>query len=123
MGFLALSRRALHDLGDIKRFSTARWGKRVARQYLDKNQHALRLLESDPELLTTRPELSLDLRFYRVEKHFLICVVEQQNIYVLAIRHGAMDLPSRVAELEPTLKREAEILHQAFFASQQARSK
>jgi toxin ParE1/3/4 len=114
---LALSRRALRDLEEIRRYSKKTWGARVASQYLDKIQHALQLLDSEPELLTVRPELSEHLKFYRVEKHFLVCTTKDENVYVLAVRHGAMDLPSRVAELEPTLKREAEILHQAFSMS------
>lgn len=114
MGFLALSRRALRDLEDIERYTTEKWGKSVALQYLDKVQHALHLLETDPGLLASRPEFSNHLRFYRVEKHFLICAVDGTNVFVLAVRHGAMDLPSRVAELESTLEKEVAILHQAY---------
>ena len=50
----------------------------------------------------------------QVREHFLICTERKQNIYVLAISHGSMDLPNRVAELEPVLLDEAEILHRTF---------
>lgn len=35
-------------------------------------------------------------------------------MFVLTVKHGAMDLPSRIAELEPQLMVEAEMLHKAY---------
>jgi len=52
----------------------------------------------------------LRLRFYRVHEHVLICDVIGARIFVLAVRHAVMDLPSRIAELEPQLVHEAEIM-------------
>jgi hypothetical protein len=35
-------------------------------------------------------------------------------IYVVTIQHGTMDIPNRLLESEPTLKREVQIMHNAF---------
>jgi hypothetical protein len=52
----------------------------------------------------------LRLRFYAVREHVLICDVIGDRIFVLAVRHAVMDLPRRIAELEPQLIHEAELL-------------
>lgn len=120
MAGLALSRRAALDLVEIERYSIGQWGKKVAAGYLSEIENALRRLKEHPGLLRAKAEISENLKFYRVGRHFLVCAIEEENIYVLAVKHGAMDLPERIAELEPHLVREAEILHRAFL---KARSK
>ena len=45
--------------------------------------------------------------------HFLVCTTFGDAIYVLTIKHGTSDLPSRIGELEPSLLKEADFLHQA----------
>jgi plasmid stabilization system protein ParE len=117
MAFLALSRRATLDLSEIERYSIEQWGKKVAADYLTDLENALRRLKEHPGLLRARRELSENLKFYRVRHHLLVCALEGENIYVLAVKHGAIDLPERLAELEPHLIQEAEILHRAFLKS------
>ena len=103
-------RRALFDIEAIDLYSIDRWGERVAEQYLaDLYAGAARLAES-PSLLPERPETSLRLRFYRVREHLLVCDVIGDDIFVLALCAAVMDLPNRVAELEPQLIHEAELL-------------
>ena len=41
----------------------------------------------------------------------MICDLIDGDIFVLAFRHSSMDLQSRIAELEPQLIEEAQILH------------
>jgi toxin ParE1/3/4 len=115
--YLALSRRAIRDLEEIHRYSIEKWGDRVAEEYLDSIEEALQRLKDNPGLLSSKPAVSDYFSFYRVREHFLICTVRHKNIYVLAIRHGSMDLPNRVTELEPVLVDEAEILHRTFLKS------
>ena len=117
MGYLALSRRALLDLDDIERFSVEKWGRNVADQYLTMTEQALELLKEQPGLLRAKPDVSESFMFYRVKHHFLVCALEDRNVYVLAVIYGSMDLPDRIAELEPSLQQEADILHGAFLAS------
>ncbi|MCW1886529.1 type II toxin-antitoxin system RelE/ParE family toxin [Luteolibacter flavescens] len=117
MPYLALSRRALLDLAEIEQYSTETWGKKVATSYLGEIEDALNRLKENPGLLRSRPELSDHLKFYRVGRHLLVCAQEGENIYVLTLKHGAMDLPERLAEMEPEMAKEAELLHQAFLRS------
>ena len=114
MNRLALTRRAARDLEEIQRYSIEKWGERVAEEYLTSIEEALQRLLDNPKLLRSNPAISDHFSFYRVREHFLICTKRKQNIYVLAIRHGSMDLPNRLVELEPVLMDEAEILHRAF---------
>ena len=116
MAWVGLSRRALRDLGQIQRYSEERWGKGVAREYLRDVEEALERLRQEPELLRTKPDTSEHFKFYRVRKHFLVCVEVHNRIYVLTIKHASMDLPQRILELEPQLLIEAKLLHAAFLA-------
>jgi plasmid stabilization system protein ParE len=120
MAYLALSRRAVLDLAEIERYSIEQWGKKVAADYLDEIEAALKRLKEHPGLLRERPELSETLKFYRAGRHLLVCALEADSIYLLAVKHGAMDLPERLAELEPHLMKEAELLHQAFLRSRRS---
>jgi len=105
------TRRAIEDFAKIEAFSTETWGQRVADEYLAKFETAFELIRSSPEILHARQEFSGRLLFYYVGKHWLVCDVIDDDVYVLTVKHGSMDLPARVAELEPQLVREAELLH------------
>ena len=109
MARACLTRRALLHLDAIDSNSIERWGERVAQQYLVGVFAAIRRLEESPELLQGRPECSQRLRFYRVREHALVCDVLRDNIYVLAVWHGSMDLPGRLEKLEPQLVHESEL--------------
>ncbi len=117
MAYLALSRRAALDLIDIDLFSTQKWGATIAQQYLMSFEEALSRLREDPRLLRTNPQLSTHFGLYRIRKHFLIGIVAEENVYILAVKHGAVDLPTQLLELEPTLLREAELLHHKYLRS------
>ena len=118
MGYLALSRLAAFELEDIERYSIENWGTAVAERYMGAIEEALGRIKENPDLLRKSPEISEDLKLYRVGKHFLVCALVGQNVYLLTVKHGAMDLPERLGELEPTLRQDAEILHRTFLHSQ-----
>lgn len=107
---LALTQRAALDLIEIEDYSIKAWGRRTAETYLGKFQTAFDLLREAPGLLRSFPDFSPHLLFYRVEQHWVIAHRTPETIFILTIRHGAMDLPSRLAELEPVLAQEIEIL-------------
>jgi plasmid stabilization system protein ParE len=110
MAEVHLTRRALFDIDAIDLFSVETFGERVAAQYLaDLYAGAVRLGEH-PSLLQEHPGTSLRLRFYRVREHVLVCDVIGERIFVLALRHAVIDLPNRIAELEPQLVHEAELM-------------
>jgi toxin ParE1/3/4 len=107
---LLLTRRALDDVANIEAYSIGEWGKRAASRYIADIEAALARLQVHPDLLRPEEELHPDLRFYRVNKHLLVCDVEVGAIFVLAVIHASRDIPSRLAELEPTMAAEAELL-------------
>ena len=115
MAYVGLTRRALLDIQDIESVSIEKWGKDIAAEYLKNIENALNLLRENPQVLRAIPRVDETLQFYRVKRHFLVCIAYDDSIFVLTVKHGAMDLPNRLAELEPQLMQEAEILYQAYF--------
>ncbi len=115
---VALSRRAALDIREIETYSIEQWGQATAIRYLEAIEAALNRLRRDPDLLRSKPEVSAHFQFYRVREHYLICARVERAIYVLAVRHGSMDLPSRIEELAPTLLGEARLLHEQLTASE-----
>ncbi len=105
-----LTDRALLDIDEIELHPVRTWGALVASRYLSDLGSALSRLSELPALLQERHDTSLRLRFYPVREHVLICDVIGERTFVLAVRHAGMDLPCRVAELEPHLIHEAEVL-------------
>ena len=112
MASVHFSRRALFDIEAIDSYSLERWGETVATKYRADIQAAAQRLGECPELLQRRSEVSLRLRFHFVREHVLICDVIGDRIFVLAVRHAVMDLPQRLAELEPLLAHESELMAQ-----------
>src|SRR5688572_6291506 len=99
MAFVGLTRRALRDLKAIERFSVERWGKSVAADYMESIEQALGRLRENPKLRRAKGEISPHFSLYRVREHFLVCAMSGGRVFVLAIKHGSMDLPRRIAEL------------------------
>ena len=100
------------DLAEIERYSVGEWGRKTADKYLDDIQSALDRLKEDPHVLRLEPDLSPGLYFYRVRKHFLVCDYTGEMIIVLTVIHTTMDIPARLAELEPRLESEVRLLRQ-----------
>jgi plasmid stabilization system protein ParE len=106
--FVALTERALRE---IEQFSIGRWGRKTADRYLQEISSAIDRISQNPALLTDAPWASTGLSFYRVQKHVLVCDYRAKRIVILTIFHSSMDLPARLAELEPQLFAEVEFLH------------
>mgnify|MGYP003342925881 CR=1 FL=1 len=113
MASVSLTRRAFRDLHCIERYSVELWGKSVAQDYLNDIEQGLNRLRENPKLLRTKDGISPDFSLYRVREHFLVCTLSADHVYVLTIKHRSMDLPRRLAELEPQLLAEAELLRRA----------
>ena len=116
MAYLGISRRAARDMEEIRIFSIQQWGHRVAEEYVDHIEAALQRLRQNPTLLRIKPEFSRNFRFLRVRRHYLVCSLVGDNIYLVTVKHGSLDLPNRLAELEPSLLEETDLLHRAFLA-------
>ena len=105
-----LSYRAMLDLDEIETYPTEKWGARVAHQYLDDLGAAIERIAEAPQMLRERPDTSLRLLFYPAREHVMVCDIIGDCIFILALRAAVMDLPRRIAELEPQLVQEAELL-------------
>ncbi len=109
---LLLTERALRDIAETERYSISEWGKKTAAKYISDIEAALSLLQENSALLRAEEDLHPELRFYRVNKHLLVCDVQQNTIFLLAVIHASRDIPSRLAEMQPSLTMEVELLHQ-----------
>lgn len=107
---LFLTRRAALDLIEIEDYSIKTWDRPTTETYIGKFQTAFDLLRDSPDLLRPVPDVSPHLLFYRVEQHWIVAHRPGHTVFVLTIRHGSMELPNRLAELEPLLTQEIEIL-------------
>ena len=106
-----LTDRALRDIASIEAFSIEQFGKRVASKYIDKLESGINYIAENPSLLREETPFHRSLRFYRVEKHLLVCETAiDTRVIILTVLHASMDVPSRLAELEPSLKAEVEML-------------
>jgi toxin ParE1/3/4 len=108
---LLLTQRALQDIQAIYDYSVERWGKRTAERYLDDIEAGLDRVKTQPALLRREPDFDAALSFYRVDKHLLVCDARPESIVVLTVVHASIDIPARLAELQPTLAAEVELLH------------
>ena len=115
---LHFTERALRDIAAIESYSVDAFGRKVANRYLRKIETALAWIKDNPELLRPETDFHDSLRFYRVEKHLLVCECQDTtNLVVLTAVNATMDVPSRLAELEPTLAAEVEILREQLLNS------
>jgi len=120
---ILLTERALQDIRDIESFSIERWGNETAQKYIDGIEAALNRIAERPDLLREEPDFAESLRFHRVQKHVLVCDVQGETIYVLTILHTSMDIPRRLAKLQPQLSLEAALLHGKLSSILERRSK
>lgn len=107
-----LTERTLQDLVAIEEYSTDQWGKRVGNRYVDDIEAALQRTSENPDVLQAEPDFHKNLYLYRVNKHLLVCDMQPGSVFVLTVLHANRDIPERLAELEPALKLEVELLHQ-----------
>ena len=82
----------------------------TADRYLAGIEGALDRLRDHPDVLRQEPAFSTGLYFYRINKHLLVCDVRPDTVTVLTVMHTSMDVPARLADLEPRLLVEAEML-------------
>jgi plasmid stabilization system protein ParE len=109
---LLITERALYDIAGIEEYSIAQWGKRAAMKYDSDIEAALARVQDAPRLLRPEEGFHPALSFYRVNKHLLVCDVQPKAIFVLTVIHASRDIPSRLAELAPTLSAEVELLRE-----------
>jgi toxin ParE1/3/4 len=106
-----LTERALRDIVEIERYSIEKFGKRTANRYIANLEAAITRITEHPDLLSQATDFRSFLQFYRAERHSLVCDRRPDTILILTLLHATMDIPERLAELEPTLSIETELLH------------
>ncbi len=109
---LLLTERTLRDIAEVERHSISDWGKKTAAKNISDIEAALSLLQENSALLRAEEGLHPELRFYRVNKHVLVCDVQNKTIFLLTVIHASRDIPSRLAEMQPSLTMEVELLRQ-----------
>ena len=107
---LFITQKALRDIAEVEQYSAKEWGRKVANNYLSDIESALIRIQEDSELLRAESDLHPDLRFYRVNKHLLVCDVQPKAIFLLTVIHASRNIPSRLAEMQPPLAAEVELL-------------
>ena len=120
---LLLTRRALRDIAAIETYSIENWGKQTAAKYVANLEAALIRIQERPDLLRPEPEFHARLSFYRAGKHLLVCDRQAETIFLLTVIHASRDIPSRLAELEPTLAAETELLHKQLSSARKRRAR
>ncbi len=108
---LLLTDRSLRDLAELERYSQQQWGRKKASLYISQIEISLSLIVTQPDLLQSLDAFPPFLRSYRVNKHVLIFDVQARDLTLLTLFHTSMDLPSRLAEMQPQLVLEVELLH------------
>jgi toxin ParE1/3/4 len=106
-----LTDRALRDIVGIESYTVERYGKRVADKYIGKLEAGIDRVYDNPDLLCKEASFHPSLKFYRIEQHLFVCETGiEGKIIILTLLHCSMDIPSRLAELEPSLSIETDIL-------------
>ena len=88
-----LSRAAQEDLWQIKQYSLTAWGKLQTQKYLDDIEAILETLTISPEMGKKRDDLIIGLRSFTIQQHVIFYRLSQEELEVVRILHGRMDIP------------------------------
>ena len=107
---IRLTRRALAELEEIETDSVDEHGQIVADKYIDDIEDVLKTIAEYPNILREKP-FAEHTRFFKIREHMLVFSMLDDILYLLTVKYGAMDIENIITRLEPTLVREAEIMH------------
>lgn len=92
-----LSNKAVDDLSEIWDYTYEVWSENQADKYYEILIDACKILSESPEIGKAYPEITSGILGFRVSKHIIFYrVAEPNEIEVLRILHGRMDLKSKV---------------------------
>jgi toxin ParE1/3/4 len=89
-----LSRAAQEDLWQIKSYSLTTWGKKQTQNYLATIESTLEKLTLSPKSGKNRDDLMVGLRSFCVKQHVIFYRCNQEELEVIRILHGRMDIPA-----------------------------
>jgi len=93
---LVLSPLAEADFTDIIQYTLETWGDSQALAYSTVLDKALTLIQKNPHIGHSRPELSTEHRVFPAGQHIIVYRVTAEAIYVSRILHGRMDIQRHV---------------------------
>ncbi len=94
-----LSNKAVEDLSEIWGYTYDVWSENQADKYYEIILDACKVLSESPEIGKVYPEIEDEILGFRVNKHIIFYRIAAPNeIEVLRILHGRMDLKSKVEE-------------------------
>lgn len=88
---LVLSPEALSDIADILLYTLQRWGEQQQDQYAAALDQGLALIQQNPEMGRSRPDLFPGCRSYRVREHIVYYALRDESVTVFRVLHGRMD--------------------------------
>lgn len=92
-----LSARATKDFKDIQRYTLKTYGDKQVWRYTRLLKDGIEKLQQNPSLYAhARPDIPQTHRACKIGEHSLICRIEGQIIYIVAILHKRMDFISQL---------------------------
>ncbi len=95
---LVFSPEAINDLQSIANYTFQTWGAEQESLYLAGLWRRLEAIRASPESHRIRKDLAIVCRSARHEKHVIFFSVEDGEIEVIRILHGAMDFESQLPD-------------------------
>ena len=99
MGKYHLTNKAVEDLSDIWNYTADTWSERQADLYYEMLVGFCQYLADNPEFGKNYDEIAEDLYGFRANKHVIFYrTISQNEIEIVRILHGSMDLKNRIRE-------------------------
>jgi len=93
---LTLSEEARADLKGILSYTYQKWGEEQQIKYSELLDAALLTLEENPGKGRRHPKLSAEYRYYHAGRHYIVYLIEGQQIQVVRILHDQTDIPRHI---------------------------
>jgi toxin ParE1/3/4 len=84
--------RALADLDAIADYTLAHWGEAQTTKYITELTHRFQWLAEHPHAGRTRDEVAKGYHSYPHGAHVIFYVVEAEQIAIIGVPHGSMDI-------------------------------
>ena len=89
---LSLSSLAQNDLTAIIEYTIQQWGDNQADKYLEQIKNGLSKIQDNPNIGRVRTDISDRHRNILIEKHIVIYIVQNKQIFVSRILHQSRDI-------------------------------
>ena len=93
-----LANKAVDDLSDIWNYTYNVWSEQQADNYYQRLIDCCGYISENPGLGKCYDEIDTGILGYKAKQHIIFYRVAQQNIEILRILHGRMDLKNRMQD-------------------------